>query len=138
MFRGFWSQPAARLVFTERQRTLVAALGPVAYSREIGSGFYVMQIRIAVIDVGYFVWPHDAALLVYPDRRGNVDHVIDHGDLLLVVNQCREFGVCCFDPLTRVAGAARVLGHRYDLEVLGFELAVEFLPSWQVIPAPSP
>jgi hypothetical protein len=43
-----------------------------------------------------------------------------------------------FDPFAGVFGAAGILRDGDDLEILVFQFAVKFLPSWQVESAASP
>jgi hypothetical protein len=57
---------------------------------------------------------------------------------MLSVNEDGVFRFGVFDPFAGVFDAAGVLRYGNDLEIFVLQLAVKFLPSWQVETAASP
>src|ERR1041385_3886922 len=85
-----------QMVFAHHVGALVALFHPVFQRVEIRRGIHAGEVLEAVIDKRNFIGTDDAPLLVDPDAGGHVDHVVQLGDKVLLVDQqigrasCRE------------------------------------------------
>jgi hypothetical protein len=79
--------------------------------------------------VGAFVDAQDHALLVDPDRGGDVDQIVGRADRVLRVDQGHIGGLGFVVPLSRCRLAGRVLGGGDDDEVLVADVFVNSLPT---------
>jgi hypothetical protein len=75
---------------------------------------------VPIVDVANLVGSDYTALFINPYGGGDVHHVVDLSNDVLVVNQRCEFGFRGGDPRARILYATRVLGNRDDFKVLVF------------------
>ena len=79
-----------------------------------------------------------ATLLVHPDAHRHVDELIRGTDGVLDVDQGGVGGMGAVIPFARGCFPASILCRGDDFEILVLQLAVEFLPAWQIKTAASP
>ena len=114
---------------------LRAVRRPVAHQRQIvGRG----RAYLGDAGVGALVDARNAALLVHPDSRRDVDEVIKLRDEVSRIDERCVGRLRGSVPLACSRHSASVLGDRNDLEVRVLQLFVDGLPPGQVIAAPSP
>src|SRR5207237_7298998 len=131
-------QSFAEPLFAHYVDALIAFFHPVCQGVEVRGRIEAAKILEAVVDEGDLIRPNYFPVLVNPRSGRNVDHVVELGDEMLLVNQSgiRRMGrgnprPCIFYPIS-------ILRHRNDLEILILEPLINCLPTWQVQPAPSP
>src|SRR6185369_10223217 len=100
--------------------------------------FHPVQSLISVGDISSLVWTNDATVLVDPDCRRDVHHVVEAGNEMFCVDQYGVLGFGGCDELSGVPDSARVLRDRDDLEIASLQFSVELLPSRQIEGASSP
>src|SRR5258708_8312562 len=105
---------------------------------QVRSRIHAGEVLEAIIHKRNFIRPYDPSLFIDPNSSGDIHHVVELGDEVLLVNQR---GVCWMsvgNPLAGILDAVGVLRDGDDFEVLAFQLLIDCLPSWQVKAAPSP
>lgn len=119
-------------------RAVRAVFNPVVEPGDVAIVADGLPENFLLFGVGHFRGPHDAPLLVDPDARGHVDHVVQRADGVLRVIKRRECGLGAIVELACGCLAGRVLGRRDDLEILILQFLVDLLPTWQIEAATSP
>src|SRR5437762_13726633 len=114
-----------------------------------------MDVLQTVIHISSFIGTDNSSLFIDPYARRNVDHVVELGNQMLLINQrsvgqgnsfrrwprshwrihWQHFGR---HPWTGVLNTARVFCDGDDFEIAVFQFVVEHLPSWQIEVATSP
>jgi len=114
------SQMFPELSFSRQKGASITIGDPIANRVKVGSGIQVRKRLEAVVNKSDFVGPDNFALLVNPYAGGDINHAIEFGDDLVLVNQDSKFGIGLRDPGGRVFHSASVLSDRDDFKILLF------------------
>ena len=150
---GEHGQPSARIVGGERERTRRTLRDPVAHGIEVGPPHALalgetlcahllrraIELRAKrIARARGFGRPYDAPGLVDPHGVRDVDHAVELGHQMTLVDQARIRRLRCANPRLGRPGTAAIERDGEHHEGLVLQLLVERLPHGQVEPAASP
>jgi hypothetical protein len=143
LFRGGTRFDAPRkFVIRQRVRTPLPVRNPVLQRRHIRGALDDERLAAnrvgAALGPGWLGGPDHASALVDPHAHRHVDELEGRADRVLHVNKRREGRLRGVVPATGDGFSRGVLRRGDDLEILRFQLVVQFLPTWQIEAAASP